>query len=206
MGWLPWVPPSPPPHTGKSAARNRGPLLPKDGRHPQVLMALAQPPDYKQRQCIRRGQCLQGSGEHKWVPTWCCTHPPTPLCQAAAREKGHFLPDKYKGFKCADEAHTSPTGMHLVAALFKEEPALEWGGRNGEEVPALRLPSFHPCSTSLECQRHFAPAVIMKNCSWKKSALICGQCLMGRTVCTSGLQGYGSRLIFAQQGRCFHSK
>ncbi len=139
----------------KVCMEKQGPLLPKDGRHPQVLMALAQPPDNKQRQYIRRGQCLQGSGEHKWVPTWCCTHPPTPLCQAAAREKGHFLPDKYKGFKCADEAHTSPTGMHLVTALFKEKPALEWGGRNGEEVPALRLPSFHPCSTSFECQRHF---------------------------------------------------
>jgi hypothetical protein len=109
----------PTPHTGKSAVRHRGPFLPKVGRHPQVLMALAQPPDNKQRQCIRRGQCLQGSGERKWVPLGAAlTHPP-PYAKAAAREKWLFLPDKYKGFKCADETYTSPSGMHLVAALLK---------------------------------------------------------------------------------------
>ena len=53
---------SPPTHTGKSAARHRGPFLPKIGRHPQVLIALAQPPVSKGKQCARRGQYSKGGG------------------------------------------------------------------------------------------------------------------------------------------------
>jgi hypothetical protein len=52
--------PSPPTHTGKSAARDKGPVLPKIGRHPHVLMASTQLLDSKQRLCTRRGQKFNG--------------------------------------------------------------------------------------------------------------------------------------------------
>ena len=63
MGWLPRMPSSPPTHTGKSAVGHRGPLLPKVGRHPHLLMTLTQLPDSQQRYSTRRGQCSQEGGE-----------------------------------------------------------------------------------------------------------------------------------------------
>ena len=47
-------------HTGKSAARDKGPVLPKIGMHPHVLMAPTQLLDRKQRLCARRGQQFNG--------------------------------------------------------------------------------------------------------------------------------------------------
>ncbi len=51
---------SQPTHTGKSAARDKGPVFPKIGRHPHVLMAPTQLLDSKQRLCARRGQHFKG--------------------------------------------------------------------------------------------------------------------------------------------------
>ena len=51
---------SPPTHTGKSAARDKGPVLPKIDRHPHVLMAPTQLLDSKQRLCARRDQHFKG--------------------------------------------------------------------------------------------------------------------------------------------------
>ena len=51
---------SPPTHTGKSAARDKGPVLPKIDRHSHVLMAPTQLLDNKQRLCTRRGQQFYG--------------------------------------------------------------------------------------------------------------------------------------------------
>ena len=70
---------SPPTHTGKSAARDKGPVLPKIGRHPHVLMAIMQPPDSNERHCSRpalRGVLVRGGSNNPVV-----TFPPHPPSQ-----------------------------------------------------------------------------------------------------------------------------
>ena len=113
--------PSPPPHTGKSAARHRGPFLPKIGRHPQVLIALAQPPVSKEKQCARRGQYSKGGGA-LWGGSRGCRPSHPPKLESLRRDTEALISPRLAGTPCADGINTAPRQQEEIPN--KERPPL----------------------------------------------------------------------------------